>query len=91
MIILGGLIADHADRLRPGVRGKKMFLMLFRIFIFAFFGGEAVTYPFGFLSTQLGLEVRCGLEESLDDRLLLLSPAVKVAQTAVKKRFYLYL
>lgn len=91
MIILGGLIADRADRLSPGVRGKRMFLMPFPIFmVFAFFG-EAVTYLCVFLSTQLGLEVRHGLEESLDDRLPLLGTAVKVIQSAVKKRFYLCL
>ena len=60
--VLGGLIADHAHRLRPGVRGKRMFLTPFYMFIFAFFRGKAVTSIF--LSTQLGLELRCGLEES---------------------------
>lgn len=45
------------------VRGKRMFLMPFHIYFFAFFGGEAVTYPCVFLSTWPGLEVKYGLEE----------------------------
>lgn len=63
--VLGDLIAARADRLRPGVRGKRMFLTPFYIFIFAFFGGKAVLSSFFFFpSTQLGLEVRYSLAKS---------------------------
>lgn len=96
--VLGDLTAARVDKLRPGVRGKRMFLTPFYIFIFAFFGGKAVLSSFFFFFFyphnwvwKWGIVLPRVLLTPLDDRLPICSTAVKVTLIAVKKRFYLYL